>query len=175
MAKSTLKKLILSHHLEGINDTYSWIVFCKFWKQPTLSGDKVSSSICLLMNNGKVPRYLAIIHKLSRTFGRCWLWLTLPLWLLPSSRKLKHSDISLNLIRKSRGGWAQFESFDLAKALNPHLKYVDIKVHRLDVVWLIMHRGFLLTLRLGRIFIYLLFFKKLKLCSKSFHLPWSHV
>ena len=30
LAKFTLKKLILSHQLEGINDTYPWILFCIF-------------------------------------------------------------------------------------------------------------------------------------------------
>ena len=51
LAKSTLKKLILSHHIEGINDTYSWILFCTFWKHQTSSGDNVSSSICLHWNH----------------------------------------------------------------------------------------------------------------------------
>ena len=51
LAKSKLKKLILSHHIEGINDTYSWILFCTFWKHQTSSGDKVSSSICLHWNH----------------------------------------------------------------------------------------------------------------------------
>ena len=79
-------------------------------------------------------KYVIVLTWAVKLWTPCWSWwlglechqLTLcqcycPPW---GSWNLRNQpqEVSLNLIRKCMVGWAQFKSFDLAEALNPHLQ-----------------------------------------------------